>query len=940
MNNKSFKANNWLNIDSDSKKSTSEELPPLPPMVEAKVEDTPLSCESESMFSLGQFLIPEWKGESLFSKEAMRVKNLMEKLFDDALEQVEDFSSRNRSTKIAIFNEFLSYAHEMDLNDLAIDNFNDFWSEYANPFSSDKVKIDSFKKVFAFRAITIYLFKIRFFTLIGNNQCHSITSSDYLTPDYCLRKIFKKGSSSEIDSEALQTNQYSWYRPASRLKETIHETVIQIEKISLAEILKLCRPETFNLGHYNPRDNFSHSLSTRSFGLFLNQLMIEFPAWVENRKIGALNSNSQQVKALNTFFSGDYLQSLSGAHWLAQEHNSQFKWRELLCPDFIGDNYQEGSFLKICHELHFLSFLVDLADKQGHNPVSMICNVYKQKISSSRNNEIGQIGLFDSTSNGDIAYDRLLINLVHLPKKNPHHFLLTKVNQLGKKLASNGYLYLFSNQKLFVPSQSEKLEQLLLEYKVEANFNLEDLKGRGEIPNFLYVLTKRRPHQRAFYNSSVKSQKESLLSFRMAGDLSLFGKFQSFVEEFFQFFESKNPQTTPVYQSEPLEDLTLEFHQDAILEGKLLSSTTSAQGQVTHPNYFKNLMKSCVPFDQFFNIENLQSETSLKNKNITSELLGITFRQEERFPFLLIVDYTNEAQIKIELTTSDLYKAKLEQYGQAYFQYFGLMPKRADININLFREFFNTPIGNQVVQLSLNGGLTKIKSKLRALLIPKFFMDNSFLPKHLAPTLNFLQIDQQELLNSHPRDIESSFSDTKQYLHSIGQKYPWHSLSLLSNFKYHLEACLQSLQEHDVNFYNPLIKEPLCRLETVPVYPNNKEVYLSIEAKDPSDIHAPLYDVSLSKEGDNDCLEIYTSMDNCILKIFSEPVMLGFIHFVLSGAKGTKVSSIIQGLRVPSIEELSSIVDNYDLMTKTISTVHTTTDQLIGQILSQQISTH
>lgn len=944
MSNRLFKANNWLNSNNFAGPTGSEEeavsdryeeLPPLPQGPTPRLPSVEDLQEEVAKFALSQFIIPEWKGESLLSKEAVKVKRLLEKLFDDALTQIEDFNSKNNSIKKSVYNEFLSYAHERDINDLQVDTFTDFWQEYNKDYSADFTHISNFKKILAFRAITVYLFKIRFFVVLSNDISMQLSESDFLTPDYCLRKIFKKGSSTEIESDALHQNQYSWYRPNSSLKELIYKTVYDINNLSLAEILKLCRPHTFNIEHIAEKESYSHSLSTRTFGLFLNQLMVEFPAWIEMRKVGSTSSSNKGPKAINTFYSGQYLQSLSSAHWLAQEYNSDVKWTEILCPDFVGENFADGHYLKICHELHFLSFLVHLAKKQNYESVQLICSVFKQKQKKSSEAKT----LFSYAEGTNISYDRALLNLVNLPKKNPHHFLINKINQTSTKLSQNGYIYVFSNQKLFVPSQSDRVEQFLKEFKVQASFSFEELKGRGEIPNFLYIITKRhvQPHRMDRTTTGLKAQKESLLSFNFTGQLSQFGKFNKFVGELFTFFRTKGPQSTPIYQTETEDGLGLEFHQDAILEGKLLSATTNSNAQFTHPNYFKNLMKSCVPLDQFFIIENLHGE-STNTKSVTSELLGITFKQEERFPILLIVDYTNEAAIKIELTSSELYKAKLEQNGQAYFQYFGLIPKINDININLFRDFFNTPVGNQVVQICLNGGSTKVKSKLRSLLIPKFFNQNELIPKHISPAISFLYTQKDELLSHHPDHIKAKYNEVIKVIAHLGKNYPWHTLSLLSNFKHHLEECLCEFKLTDVNFLNPLVKEPLCKLETFAVYPNNKDIFLSIEARDPSEIHALFAEAVSGHDENGHYLEVYSQSGQCVVKIHAEQVMINFVKFVVSNASGMKISNLIQALKVPRTQELKSVLENYKTLNDAILSLHSETMKQVVGLLGQQIS--
>ena len=161
-------------------------------------------------------------------------------------------------------------------------------------------------------------------------------------------------------------------------------------------------------------------------------------------------------------------------------------------------------------------------------------------------------------------------------------------------LKKDGMIFVFSNQKLFVPSHSDRVEQLLRDFKLEACFNLEELKGKGEIAHFIYVLTKRgaAPGISKHFFEVNKKVKESCLSFEFKGILSRFNKFNKLVEELQHFTRHKNAVTTPIYLNEIERDLSFEFHQDAIIEGKLVSSvSTKENGHLPHPSFFKNLTK-------------------------------------------------------------------------------------------------------------------------------------------------------------------------------------------------------------------------------------------------------------------------------------------------------------------------------------------------------------
>jgi hypothetical protein len=109
--------------------------------------------------------------------------------------------------------------------------------------------------------------------------------------------------------------------------------------------------------------------------LFLNSLQINYPTWLETidprggREKTVPVGGIEDEKIISCKYSGDYLESLSLSHWLAQENNIDFHWEEVLCPDFKGREFASGTFAKICNELQFLKFLANKADYQGVKPI-------------------------------------------------------------------------------------------------------------------------------------------------------------------------------------------------------------------------------------------------------------------------------------------------------------------------------------------------------------------------------------------------------------------------------------------------------------------------------------------------------------------------------------------------------------------------------------------
>lgn len=945
MSKRPFNANLWFNspVSPVSRENTSS----------VSVKNNHDLIAEHKNFSLASFFVPGWRGESIISKQALVIKNIHKQLCNDSKKQFCSFHGLNKSLKLAIYNEFVAFANSKEISCQNLDNFTSLWEHLQSSNSPYKPFLNEFISLYCFRAVTIYMFKIRFMTNLCINLGICPTGNNLLNPTSFLGKIFKSGSSKELICESLQVNQYSWYRPSNTYQDQIVKLSKCIHEISITEMMKICTynpstVETENRLHFDDNE-YSHSISHRSFGVFVNDLFLKFPKWI-NQTLDKKDSSAPKI--LNCKFSGNHLTSFVLSHWLAQEHTMNESWNEIICPDFKDKDFINGQFVKICHELQYLSYLIEISEKQQLDTVELICTAMRDKYSVSPIDNHGQISIFSHTGiKHELQYDRIIINLTTSPKNNPHHHLVNQINQGHQSLKTNGLIYIFTNQQLFVPSHNDRTEQLFKTLKIEANFNFDQLKGKGEIPSFLYVLRKRNNSNpdsgttdfilNNNFTSNVK--KESCLTFKVEGQLSCFSKFSSFVNELEHFFNSKNAISTPIYRKEISEELIFEFHQDAVVNGKLINSMSDGPSGITHPNFFKNLAKSCIPLEYFFYIESLESNTcNLKQlDNFTSNLLGIN-RSRVNFPIVLVVNQTDPLNIGLELISADSYKAKFEKYGHAYFQYFGLSPKLPNLNINIFRIFFETSIGHQLTQLSLNGATTKLKSKLKALLIPKFFSLTSKMPEHMENSLTLLKSSSDQLLSLHPSELSESFHALESSILPFAKNHPWHTISFLAYFKFNLEKIIQNLQNSGhsisevVNFNNPLIIEKLLKLETFDLLPNNPNAYLEFKNISPSEIHLPLTNSIIKNENGNNILEL-ASNDKTIVKIYSGRNMLSFIEYVLSSANDVPISTILQGMKIPKQEDLEKIIENFKQTDECFENLTSSTVKIISQILTEQI---
>jgi hypothetical protein len=906
-------------------------------------------AELHPIFNPSQFVIPGWKGEGLITASAITIKNILSNLSIDSLALFKKSCQSSKSMKMQTYNEFLHFAQYAQIDCSDLKQFQDFWTHVQDDSSPLKKPIENFLKVHSFRAVAIYLFRIKFIMDLAKEQKIVLGEDVLMNPLSFLGKIFVKNSSTELLCDSLQMNQYSWYRPSQEYKENLTKLKEAFENVTLTELIKLIStPKDDKI--YSIR-NYSHSISHVSFGLLINDLLIKFPHWIkqENKSI-PYSSHKLCIlpKTINTKFVGNHVSSLALSHWLAQETNVKLsQWDNLICPDFEGEEFIDGQFLKICQELQFLSFLTRIAAIHKYEIVPFICKIMREKYRNPLDESIGQPSFFNlgELPASETLYHRVVLNLTELPKTNPHHFLVQQILSQKNSLRKDGVIFVFTNQKLFVPSHSERVELLLKDFKVEASFNLEDLKGKGEIAHFAYVLTLRKTPAKADKHlfEIQRKTKESCLSFQFNGNLTRFNKFNKFVVEFQQFIKNKNPINHPIYISEVEPDIHFKFHQDAIMEGKLVSSISNLEnGHLPHPSFFKNLTKSSSPLDTFFQIESINHEdlTLAHKKNISSAMLGLNFKVEKQYPLLLIVNQSDPMNVTLELVPIEAYRSKLEKYGTAYNYYFGLIPKHSTINLNVFREYFTSPLGYQIIQLQLSDGAAKLKAKLKSLLVPSFFASTSMIPNERRAQLSLLELDYESIKNLHPTELTNQFQKVQNITNDVLLVYPWHSLTLLSHFKLQFKNLVEEYEDNKssmYNFHHPLISQELLKLKTQAIYPKNSDLFIEFKVNDSKELQLPLTSFNL-KIQDDITLIVLKSHHKEVVNFHTTKSLAHFIKFILQSAMDVKIADILLNLKVPTSVELETALLKYEEMKTTYTSIQQETEKLISQLLRNEIS--
>ena len=954
MSNRSFMANSWLTNDSKKNITSANSRSNNPNSYNFNTEGIlqsqalqvpPVPLKNED-FVPSRYFIPGWSGNSLFSKNAIAVKKIQEQLWEDALKKFRNAENLPPSLLNTIFNEFLGFinpkgtVHEININSHSL-----FWSEMKNPESKHRNLLDRFSELYSFRVATNYLCRLKFLVTYSKAIGIDFKKADLINPSSFSQRLFRKGSSSEIHCQAFKINQYSWYRPHEKYIQRLENLTKFFHEISITQMMKVCSFREFQSSTRSMEFNemgYSHALSHKAVGKFLNSLLVFFPLWnkQENFKFPTKEGYSNP-KILNTKFVGDHIESLGQSHWLAQEENLKLPLSEIICSEFASEEPGAELFIKLIQELHFLTFLVSYSINKNLRPKEILSKITRERFNTIKNQSGSQFNLF---ANKEISYDRCILNASNLPKKNPHHHLITKIISHKGNLNNGAYLIVLSNQKIFVPSQSKKVQDLLVTFKVEAAINLEKLKGKGEVSNYVYILKKRglTTKSSALYHlppssgSSVEIQKqETCYTFRYQGDLKQFSQFDLLVEDMMNFFTNRSSFTTSIYQKNINDSLHFEFHQDAIIDGKLLSSLSHEQDKITHPQFFKNLTKGCTPLESFFSIVDLDNNDE---NNLTNTLLGISASASNFNHQILIVNLTSPVRPEIEICSQAAIKAKKEEYGVAYYQYFKIIPKITHINYNLLKEFFESSIGNQIIQICLSGGMTKVKGKLKGLLIPNFFKGGFEIQNSIFHSSYFAKVDKKQLLEEDPSILDEKFEKELNSLQAIKSESIWGYLSLLTHLKIQLKMATEQLSEtsnQELAFNNPLICKELANLKTQKVYPND-EIFTEILIDQKEDMDKPITQ-GLISDDDLPNLKVF-HQDTCLLKFYADKEVLIFINFILNKAAGHSLLTVLQNMSVPKSEDLKNILKNHQNLTQALFKVSKRIDDLLKSEITKEIA--
>jgi hypothetical protein len=607
--------------------------------------------------SINKFFVPGWRGESLVSKNVKEFNETIAKIHADVKKNFLQIPFLTSKMKLGIYNEFLSFAEFKAYNFTGIDSSEDFFNAIKNPKSEHKENLDQFIDIYTLRTCVIFTLKIRFISVFAKSNDQKLDDKSIFYPNSFLTNAFKRGSSSELNSDALKQNIYSWYRPNESLANSLKSFYSIIEKISITELIKNISILTEKT--LREKSDYSHSLSQKHFGLFLNSLLINYPIWHQKfntRFKKSFKVSDDQLEILSTKYDGDYLESVSLSHWLAQEANKSIKWKQIICPSFDSGSFDKGLFTKIINELQFLTFLSQIAVEQGRKPVKFICEIMKGHLDNKKDDPFKQKDLFNDQSTNKSTYDRLVLNITNFPKSNPQHYILNTISKNIDTIKDNGLIFVVSSKKIFIPSQKSKIESFLKKFNLESSFDFSKIDGKGELGSYLYIFSKN-----ATLNTT--NEKRSFFNFRLAGNLNTFQEFENVTKLTQEFFIANQDDVPAIYAKEH-NGFSFEFFQDAIVGGKMIHTSSKDSGKITHPNFFNNLMKSCTTFDGLFSVK------QIKDDLIELDNDYLSYNCETLSENIAVVDMRDKSETFIKIISNKELASTIDSNGKSMCFYF------------------------------------------------------------------------------------------------------------------------------------------------------------------------------------------------------------------------------------------------------------------------------
>ena len=250
----------------------------------------------------------------------------------------------------------------------------------------------------------------------------------------------------------------------------------------------------------------------------------------------------------------------------------------------------------------------------------------------------------------------------------------------------------------------------------------------------------------------------------------------------------------------------------------------------------------------------------------------------------------------------------------------------------------------QIIQMTFRSESltkTKVKASLESLLVPEIILQKTHLDQDLNKTFGLSDKSVDDLLSYHPDAIRDEFKNGYPLLNQISESFPSQVIEHLSLFKSSMKMLIEKfkLSGTQINYSNPLILNVLNNPQSLsPLYPKNDEIYIEFHARSPKELNAPLIKTKIKVDDKGLSLLELSTYDSTVASIYTDEILLLFIKYILDSATHTPISDIIQGLQIPSINEMKKAVLSYSTMKDCSEKLLQEVQVLINSIIQRQLS--
>ncbi len=844
-----------------------------------------------------------------------------------------------RSIKQTIYQNYCDFVKKTEHAPTDYDNFNSIIQKRKNWPSASKVD-QAFLELYFSKVTVIFILKSIFLHMISRPN-RPITEKTLCNSSSFFNEVFKKNSSTELRANIFLANHYSWYRPsAQNISLFYQKTKIMAENYSSLTTEHLLNLVIKTLNSFSLNEEECLLPTSEIFSPLVSFLHQNILSW-----IGKNNSSKDDIFCVKS--TGESFNQLFNLSSLNEEKKINVKQENIYLA--LERDLLDKKFLGLISEFNYILNQIVTESKESLFPsIIKICEKtkklekrsisYNQEKSCTGNEEslLFQQNLFHGFHN-ELTFlnNEIFIHIKNFPKNNPNFYLFSQISTQVKDLRPGGALFVLSDKKVFAPSLSDRIHQLLDELFYIGSISFDELKGEKKLPNFVYIFTKKDP------SKNEQKEKQNCFGVRFRGPIQKPEDENQVIQTLCSFIKQKSWDTTSLFYQDVNSQIVFEYYHDAIVDGKLLNSTTKDSSKITHPAFFKSLLASCDTLESFFQIRSINAEY----ENSVFDENGQTLNISEKNDFhqcldpIAIVDLKkNDSPYLYLVKKSELFEIKKE-IGTASIFVFQLTPLKYYCELTNLKSFFNSNIGKQIVQIFLSGPPSKIKNKLTTLLIPRFLL--------LSPQLKIeeknysiektLSLKEEELFDFYQQEKHSF--NTKEHPSS-----PREQVYFLSNLKSHFQEAMsyfESSSSHKINFNNKYIIQQIIECEKNFIYPKNNDFYFEFDLKSSSELQLPLTGSTIQRYKDDDqdyyFLEIISG-EKQYLKIFSDYNTLLFLDFIIKNNTQIPIQNFLQQVQIPSVEDLKKIAHNYLKIPQTIETFVNEINEKLEEIFRKEIS--